>query len=456
MNDDQVLEYLRGRGRAEPPMEFVGSVMNALAEVPQPRRSWFAPAALGAAALVAVLVVVLIASPPPSTGPPNLPSRSALPSTPATPGEEPVPSELPTIDADLTVPGNRFAGDAFDIDRTWGTISLLRGEDVGGYRAVSVLDLDLEDPDPASMYFRNDPDAFYLEIFVRYEPAGAYMPANYGRSEWNVLLPGGEALEPIRVGIGGPLELHDSTADVALVNPDLDIKGWLIFEIPRTAAESELSLDYKPVASGAPAWSVLVRTPGPAPDHIPTVQPPRVATYRAQPGAPITVADNAPADALFVEPDTCTNPEAGYTVAFPESWYTNTAIGEVPACSWFSPVFYEVADPADVPDEVVIVVRHSEASGIGGLGQGIYGDTSEIDGVPAGRAEQVGVGGGFLDMGSFHYGYTLNRSGSAPAGDDQATFIAAATTWLIDEDVADYELNRAVLDRIIASLEFTD
>ena len=603
MNDDPIVEYLRARGRAEPPQDFVGSVLDAIADAPQERAPWFASllpteALLGAAAAVTVAYLLLnqnpnLSKPDPthSASPSPVASQHSVPTllepgdsitvdavdatgvwgaitikrlvvdqigeprpgdarsiqleivydaertpSPAEFGKEdwtvaltsdgstvargahiffvggptletypraypatrdiftepiegrvamPLPAEVaeadldlvyrpagfatpvrtiplqrsdeqPPTDADLFVAGNRFVGPALGGDQTWGTISLLRGEDVGGYRAVSVLDLDLENPDPAIMYFRNDPDAFYMEVFIRYEPDSAFVPANYGRSDWSVLLPDGEALEPIGVGIGGPLELHDSTADVALVNPDLDIKGWLIFSVPRTAAESELSLVYTPVASGVPAWSVPVRTARQAPDHIPTVQPPVLATYRAQSAAPITVAENASAEALFIEPDACTNPEAGYTVAFPESWYTNTAIGDVPACSWFSPVFFEVQNLISVPDEVVIVVRRFEASGIGGLGQGIYGETFEIDAVPAGRAEQVGVGGGFLDMGSFHYGYTLNLSESTPAGDDLATFITAATTWLMDEDVAEYELNRAVLDRIMASLEFTE
>jgi len=55
MNDDQIVEYLRSRGRGEPPLDLVSSVMDAVDRAPQ-RRSWFAAfvPALAAAGAVAV------------------------------------------------------------------------------------------------------------------------------------------------------------------------------------------------------------------------------------------------------------------------------------------------------------------------------------------------------------------------------------------------------------------
>ncbi len=112
--------------------------------------------------------------------------------------------------------------------------------------------------------------------------------------------------------------------------------------------------------------------------------------YVAREGYPFTVIESAEADELFAMRDTCTNRVAGYTVTYPDTWYTNTEIGGWPACNWFSPTFYEVGDdPNEVPPEVAIVLTFAEMS---------FGHTDEpeysvgrssrpsIDSPPAGRS----------------------------------------------------------------------
>ncbi|MGH2417514.1 MAG: hypothetical protein ACRDFY_04205, partial [Candidatus Limnocylindria bacterium] len=93
MNDERIIEYLRSRGRVEPPFDLVASIGDALGGVPQRGASWFAPwipaaAAVGAAALVAAMAMLLGQasnvgpSPAPSVSP--SPEESVAPSPSAT------------------------------------------------------------------------------------------------------------------------------------------------------------------------------------------------------------------------------------------------------------------------------------------------------------------------------------------------------------------------------------
>jgi hypothetical protein len=104
MNDDQIIEYLRSRGRGELPLDLVSSVMDAIDRVPQ-RRSWFASfvPALAAAGAVAVILAlaVLVGQNGPPTGstqsPAQEPSMSPSPSATAAPTTAPSsePSQEP-------------------------------------------------------------------------------------------------------------------------------------------------------------------------------------------------------------------------------------------------------------------------------------------------------------------------------------------------------------------------
>jgi hypothetical protein len=191
--------------------------------------------------------------------------------------------------------------------------------------------------------------------------------------------------------------------------------------------------------TGEPPPSVVLPTPS--------------VTYVEHPEYPIPVIESAEADALFVTPDTCTNPVAGYTVTYPDVWYTNTEIGDWPACTWFSPSFYEVAeDPDEVPAPVAIVLVFGNVS---------YGYTSEpdltnsaqvsIEGFSGYRAELVGMTGpnGQYEALPPTYFYTL-YFGEPPASEPT---LRGTTNF---EGSADYVLNKAVLDRIMALIEFDE
>jgi len=183
----------------------------------------------------------------------------------------------------------------------------------------------------------------------------------------------------------------------------------------------------------------------PAPLPTPSV------SYVERPGYPFTVIDSAEADRLFETPDTCTNPVAGYTVTFPDDWYTNTEIGDWPACTWFSPIYYEVAaNPNEVPPEIAITLVFADV---------VYGYIAEPDfthsqqlhvaGFEANRAEQVGATElpGVYRPQPPTYFYTVYL------GDQPFTQPTLRATTNFD-GAADYELNKAVLDRIMALIQF--
>lgn len=401
------------------------------------------PTATTAGSRVAIGVVLLMA-------------LTACGQDPTSPSTSPTPDASPTVGTtpappSLTEVGDRLEIEAADADGPWGAIALVRQPDVGGYRLVSDFDLDPTATDARAMFFQNDPDAFYVELEVTYR--ADRIPESYGSNDWLLTSASGTTIAPIeRGGIvqdlapnlpGTNLELSPSTAT-------------LVFAVPRDAADEALLLVYR--RGGVMLWRGLVRDAGAPPAPVATIVPPLPVPegYLSRPDVPISVLFSTEADDLFSRPDTCTNPE-GYTVTFPDDWWTNTAIGDVPACSWFSPTFFEVPDPTLVPDEVVISISVLTTSAIGMGGQELPIPRIEsIRDRSALRNEQVGVGGGFMPMGSHAYTYQVWLEGSCCDERELSVIAVAGTGWQIEDDPARYILHKAILDRIMASMTFED
>lgn len=182
-------------------------------------------------------------------------------------------------------------------------------------------------------------------------------------------------------------------------------------------------------------------TATPSPEATPnasaeaSVGPGPSADAGGEPGGGFTVAPNPAADALFLDRDECENVEGGYRVQFPEAWYTNTEIGSFAPCVWFSPEFYEVDDEDEVPDEIAITIERID---------GEFGS----DGDPNQR-EEVTVGGAAAVRITFDDAYFyVVQLGATP--EEGPNLVARTTT----EMGGDHELNKAVLDRIMATMEF--
>jgi hypothetical protein len=418
-------------------MDLVGSIADAVQGVPQQRGSWFAPFMPAAAAVAATAVVVLAAvlvGQAPDAGPP--PGGSPFETVPPTPTVTPSPS-MPA----LIRPDDSATIRATDSGGTWGILSLTRGADVGGYDDGSV-----------------PPGSFVIEVHVEYVAEREPDPETFGAPDWRLTaganrLPIGYVLEPDgRVERARPsLARYPGAIDI-FTTP---LEGWLLFVVPREAAAETLELVYQPEGLADPVAVFLLRLPEAAPDPVAAAAPgptPAPVTYVEKDGYPFTVIDHAEADDLFSTPDTCTNPEAGYTVTYPDTWFTNTEIGDWPACSWFSPTFFDVGDdPNEVPPQVAIVLVTSDGVGYTETPEYRVFDRLIIDGYEAWRAEQVGstsLSGVSTSMPP-RYSYGVSRPMAAEVPAD----LVADTTF---EGAADYELNKAVLDRIMALIEFDE
>ena len=589
MNDDQVLDYLRGRGRTESPLDFVSSVMNAVAETPQRRVQWFAPlvpaAGLAVATAVVAVIVLLTQDPNISVDPSQSPSVAVSPTSEASPS--PVPTSAPEVGDRLLRPGDTIEMPAIDDLGEWGTIRLERGEQIrpsdsawssydegseiieiyvsymaerGTEQAFGLVDWglriqdDVENP-PA----RRDPERpirdslvdqtsatagstvrgwIALEVPVVEETSGVFLTYQGGERArggssaplWELLVrdrhrnaPPVEGADLLEAGdatlvravtvdgvitldrgsdVGGyPLVLDPSSAThffievlatyeldhVAadeqfgeldwrvetddgsvvgeLLNPFPPVRGriglghwpgatvpedrysgWMLFAVPRDAAGADLELVYQPTGVAA-VTRIPVRRPGEAPAVVAAEWPYQEPVFVTQDGLPFTVIQSPEADALFVDADTCTNREDGYTVSYPDSWYTNTELDDVPACSWFSPTFYELNDSGDRPEEIAMEIGVFEGA-IGFIWVDLFGEQITLDGYDARRYETGMTKDREMPTDQFMYSYLASFDASS---EGRKLWASTGT-----EFGGDYQLNMAVMDRIMASLEFTD
>jgi hypothetical protein len=154
---------------------------------------------------------------------------------------------------------------------------------------------------------------------------------------------------------------------------------------------------------------------------------------------------NASAEGLFDDVDRCTNGEAGYSLSFPDAWYTNTATGDTPPCSWFTPEYFEVEVAGSAPDEIWIEVAVVDATvGYTSLTEVFYREDIELDGRDGRRVEFNPQPTDDPALRAYHY--------VIPLGDAGPTFVALTDNRMAD----DYELAKAVLDRLMASLALGD
>ena len=149
---------------------------------------------------------------------------------------------------------------------------------------------------------------------------------------------------------------------------------------------------------------------------------------------------NAEADALFLDRFSCQNLEDGYQVEFPAVWNANAEFGEIPPCSWFAAEEYEADDLPNVPEPVAIVMTREDADldaegEESGRAEGIIGGTQEAYRVTVENDEVTG------------YYYVVQLG---PTLEEGPNLIAYTTSEMGD----DFDLNRAVLDRMMATMEF--
>lgn len=154
------------------------------------------------------------------------------------------------------------------------------------------------------------------------------------------------------------------------------------------------------------------------------------------------------------EPDpltaTCTSTEAGYTLQYPADWHTEPD-NDYPVCHYFHPESFSVPDGGEATHFGAIVAVVPESFEV------VRGWSSDerfervlsevetvVNGRPAVVIESESTGEGLLDRGTLTYRYVVDL------GDGRAVDASTRTT-----EGLDYDANKAVLDAMMASLEFT-
>lgn len=194
---------------------------------------------------------------------------------------------------------------------------------------------------------------------------------------------------------------------------------------------------------------------GESPDGSPTGEPTPTLS-RAPTPTPTASLTPAPTPrptptpfgaSVFDDPDSCVNEELDYRVAFPESWYYNTAYADFPACMFFHPEHFAVE--GDEPPDTAISFRGGEGIAVGVVA--IYTITlheeTEVDGRPAVRWEYRGLEGNPDGPDYRVYTYSFFTT------DDHSMSGPSITASVMSANHPDYEENKEVLDGMMETIQ---
>lgn len=142
----------------------------------------------------------------------------------------------------------------------------------------------------------------------------------------------------------------------------------------------------------------------------------------------------------------CTNAENGYSIQFPEGWFTNEG-DVVPTCHYFHPQAFEVPEATEVFDLAVTVrvddVPFTRVAGEeDSLGEQVLSrEETTVAGHQAVRVEAESTGDALLPEGVRSYRYHVE--------------VADGTLTATTHDVGDldYEANKEIVDEMVETLE---
>lgn len=150
---------------------------------------------------------------------------------------------------------------------------------------------------------------------------------------------------------------------------------------------------------------------------------------------------------------------AGYRVAFPDDWWTNTEyeheeLGTIQPCRFFGPAPFDLdtATPDDsTPDGIAIVISHTTGC-LGYINPLIDRRELTIGGYEA-RAEELAEGKRESNP-PLLYQYVIDRLPDASCeGMPNGDHLIAVTR---PDDIGDYEGNKDMLDRMMETIEVTE
>jgi len=199
---------------------------------------------------------------------------------------------------------------------------------------------------------------------------------------------------------------------------------------PSSEPENTPTPEASVVASAEPSEAPSASDrPSEEPSETPEVTPPSQ-------GGGFEILPNPAADALFLVRDDCQNLRDGYQLQFPDDWYTNTEYRNFAPCVWFSPDSYETDGDA-VPPEIAITIEWMAGPPESRDAEVVADEDGEVGFQSATRTE--------WDDDTYRYVIRLGRT--LEEGPNLVVTTSA-------EMGGDYELNKAVLDRILATIEF--
>jgi hypothetical protein len=143
VNDHQIIEYLRSRGQAEPPLDFTRSVMTALAGAPavRSRFSAYLPAVVAAGAVAVVAVVALALEPSRDVGSVASPSAAKSATAEALTMDDLRVAVMVSVDVLRAAPGVE-GRQQVEIEGTIGTVTWFSWRPNGDQVVVQRWDLD--------------------------------------------------------------------------------------------------------------------------------------------------------------------------------------------------------------------------------------------------------------------------------------------------------------------------
>jgi hypothetical protein len=492
VNDRQIIEYLRSRGRAEPPLELTRSVMAAIDEAP-PARSWFSaylPAFVAAGAVAVVAVLALLLGPGRGVGPAPTPSPTPAVSTPSPAGSV----TLGALEAAVTAALDRLADSGgvqgtqtYSIEHYLASATWFDWRPGGEQVVITRTDIDASapwwtDPDgePLTVGERIDTQISVIsgERFYRTE-RGAWVVASREDAPGALAWPTGvlSGAVPPLAGVetdadvvvsrhdlqdGGEtwvLELaHDDGA--AIVDWRMDAQGRLVsYAVQGVGVTVAPSVDLGRVSTRA----VIEFTPVADPEPIPAPDPdsaPDPADFGLPADFPLDapLAEGAPSGGPLAQdgPD-CRHTSGAYSVTLPAGWWTNVAydheeLGEIGACESFAPAEFDPTTASREqprPDGIAIALDYLDGSCVGFINPILEERETTVDGHPA-RVLELAQGKE-EDNPPGHYQYIVDLAPDLECEAGGRYIVGTTGTDM----VGDYEENKAILDRMMETMVVT-
>jgi hypothetical protein len=198
-------------------------------------------------------------------------------------------------------------------------------------------------------------------------------------------------------------------------------------------------------AQGSPAPTATETVPA-------TATPSQTAT--AEPAESPSATATASPESAFDDPQTCTNPDLGFTVDYPGGWWANERVEPddetltpIEACTYFGPEEVALQPNAGLPAGIVIRFEARDQSDGAGDPEIVSRDQATVDGRTATVWEiRPAPQPGFIPEGTHMYEYFVDLA--------DARRLVASTDDI--QDAVPYEEAKEILDDMMSTIDIED